>query len=488
MDLKNLSAAVNQIAEERGLKPEQIIKAIEAALASAYKKEYGNSRAEIIRAKFDVETGDIKFWRVKIAVDPAKIKIESEEDQAASQPAQAQPKKEEDEEGLIRYNPERHILLAEAKKYKPDVQPGDEIIFPLESHSEFGRIAAQTAKQVILQNIREEERQSIKAEFKDKEGQVISGVIQRFERGYVYVDLGRAVGVMFQNESIPGEHYRPGQRMRFYVLAVQDEDRRKPGIILSRAHPEFVAKLFEMEVPEIAEGIVEIKKIAREPGSRTKIAVVSNQDSIDPVGSLIGQRGSRIMAVTNELGNEKIDVVEWSDDPKKFIANALSPAKVKLVEIKPRREALVLVPEDQLSLAIGRGGQNVRLTAKLTGWKIDVRSQSNPDEVQEGGIAAFEAEETALEGNQTDTADNLSASEFLEESAGDNSQPEKKDAASEDSPEKPQPEPEQAPELEETEPEELEETEPEELELEETEPEELEPEPEPKKPETENKN
>jgi N utilization substance protein A len=177
--------------------------------------------------------------------------------------------------------------------------------------------------------------------------------------------------------------------MRFYVLAVQD-DARRPGIILSRSHPNLVAKLFELEVPEIAEGTVEIKEIAREPGSRTKIAVASKEDGVDPVGSAVGQRGTRVMAVTNELGNEKIDIIEWSDDPSKFIGNSISPAKAKLVEVLERREARVLVSEDQLSLAIGKGGQNVRLAAKLTGWKIDVRSQSNPDEVQEGGVASIE--------------------------------------------------------------------------------------------------
>jgi N utilization substance protein A len=197
---------------------------------------------------------------------------------------------------------------------------------------------------------------------------------------------------MYSNESIPGEHYKSGDRMRFYILAVQD-DSKGPGVILSRANPNFIVKLFELEVPEIADKIVVIKNIAREPGLRTKIAVYSNDPSIDAVGATVGQRGTRVMAVTNELGNEKIDVVEWSDDPQKFITNALSPAKIKMIEILPKREAKVIVAEDQLSLAIGRGGQNVRLAAKLTGWKIDVRSQSNPETIQEGGIAS--AEETA---------------------------------------------------------------------------------------------
>jgi len=276
--------------------------------------------------------------------------------------------------------------LEEAKKIKSDAKVGDELEFKLEMHADFGRIAAQTAKQVVLQNLREAERASVREEFSGKEGEIVSGVIQRFERGNVYVDLGRVTALMFRNESIPGEHYRIGERMRFFVLAVQD-DARRPGIILSRSHPAFVSKLFAMEVPEIADGVVEIKGIAREAGSRTKIAVHSTQDGVDPVGSAVGQRGTRVMAVTNELGNEKIDIIEWSEDPAEYIGHSLSPAKVKQTEALPRREARVLVEEDQLSLAIGKGGQNVRLAAKLTGWKIDVRSQSRPDQVQEGGVA-----------------------------------------------------------------------------------------------------
>ncbi|HEY4525907.1 MAG TPA: transcription termination factor NusA, partial [Candidatus Paceibacterota bacterium] len=293
---------------------------------------------------------------------------------------------------LPRFNPERHILLKEAKEIKKNAELGEEMSFPLESHEEFGRIAAQAAKQAIFQRLRESERESILTEWKEKDGQIVSGVVQRFQRGNVYIDLGRAVGVMFANESIPGEHYRNGERLRFLVMAVQ-EDTRLPGIILSRSHPKFVAKLFEMEVPEVADGAVEIKMITREPGSRTKVAVVSHVDGVDPVGALVGQRGTRVMAVNNELGQEKIDIIEYSEDIEKFIGNSLSPAKTKSVEILDKREARVYVAEDQLSLAIGRGGQNVRLAAKLTGWKIDVRSQSRPEDVQEGGVAAIESDE-----------------------------------------------------------------------------------------------
>ncbi|MDI6820566.1 MAG: transcription termination factor NusA [Patescibacteria group bacterium] len=391
MDLKALSSAIEQIAAEKGIEGEQVLGAIEAAIGAAYKREY-RKRSEIIKCKFDLKTGFLKFWQVKTVVDPKEVRIIDPNEEISKEA----PK--EGEDVLPRYNPDRHIFIEEAKIIKPDAQIGEELEFPLETHEDFGRIAAQTAKQVILQNLREAERMSVKEEYADKEGEVVSGVIQRFDRGNVYIDLGRAIGIMFHNESIPGEHYRVGERLRFYVFAVQD-DARRPGIVLSRSHPKFISKLFAMEVPEIADGAVEIKQIAREPGSRSKIAVLSKMEGIDPVGSAVGQRGTRVMAVTNELGNEKIDIIEWSDDPAKFIGNSLSPAKVKLVEVLPRREARVLVAEDQLSLAIGKGGQNVRLAAKLTGWKIDVRSQSRPEEVQEDGVAVADIveEKPALE-------------------------------------------------------------------------------------------
>lgn len=386
MDLKQLAIAAEQIAAEKGISADKVLGAIEAAIAAAYKKEY-RKRSEIIRAKFNLKTGEVEFYQVKIVVDPSQVRVvsETEEEERGVMTS-------DESEELPRYNPDRHIFLEEARKIKSDAQVDEEIESQLEVHSDFGRIAAQTAKQVILQNIREAERSSIKDEFADKEGTIVSGVVQRFDRGNVFVNLGRAVGIMYPNESIPGEHYRVGDRMRFYILAVQD-DARRPGIVLSRSHPNFVAKLFELEVPEIADGTVEIKEIAREAGSRTKIAVASKEEGVDPVGSAVGQRGTRVMAVTNELGNEKIDIIEWSEDPAKFIGNAVSPAKAKMVEVLERREARVLVSEDQLSLAIGKGGQNVRLAAKLTGWKIDVRSQSNPDEVLEGGVASAEEAE-----------------------------------------------------------------------------------------------
>lgn len=415
LNLKDLAKALKQVAEEKGLTPEAVLDAIETSIAAAYKREY-SERGAIVKCKLDMKTGELKFWQVKAVVDETMVRVveEKTEEEKAAEEAEAKKsgkpiereieKMEEDtgEPKLPRYNADRHIFLEEAKKIKPDAKLEEELVFPLETHEDFGRIAAQTAKQVILQKLRESERDSILGEWRDKEGTIVSGLVQRFERGHVYIDLGRTIGVMFANESIPGEHYRAGERLRFFVLAVQ-EDTRLPSIVLSRSHPRFVSELFKMEVPELADGVVEVKAIAREPGNRTKLAVISKEEGVDPVGALVGQRGTRVMAVNNELGNEKIDIAEWSEEPEKFISNALSPAKVEAVEILPRREARVYVPEDQLSLAIGKGGQNVRLAAKLTGWKIDVRSQTRPEEVQEGGVAGVVPVEGAGGGEEDKT-------------------------------------------------------------------------------------
>jgi transcription termination/antitermination protein NusA len=418
MDLKTLRRAIDQIAEEKGIDPKKILEAIESSIAAAYKKEY-EKKGEIIRAKFDIKTGAHKFWQIKTVVDETTVRIPDEETDVTSPVTEGENEaplsrgKEQsfgdDEQLLPRYNPDRHILLADAKKKKKDAALGDEIEYPLEPQEDFGRIAAQTAKQVILQKLRDAERESVLEEFKNREGEIISGIVQRFDRGNVTVELGRATGILFQTETVPGEHYKPGDRMKFYVLAIQEES-RIPGIILSRAHPKFVSQLFALEVPEIGDGTVEIKAIAREPGNRTKIAVHSGTEGVDPVGACVGQRGTRVMAVSNELGQEKVDIIEWSEDPAKFIASALSPAEVKNVEILPRREARVFINEDQLSLAIGKGGQNVRLAARLTGWKIDVRSTAKPEEVQAEGVAELTSNNETLKSQEgvvkNDTAEN----------------------------------------------------------------------------------
>jgi len=288
---------------------------------------------------------------------------------------QAETEGAEGEELKMKYSPEKHILLSEAKEIDAKLKVGDELITALETKTDFGRIAAQTAKQVIIQKLREVEREVIFEEFKKKEGEVISGVVQRREGPMVFVDLGKTNGLLIPVEQLFTDNYKIGQRFRFFILKVE-ETNRGPVVLLSRTHPRLIYKLFEFEVPEIETGSVEIKGIAREAGSRSKIAVFSKEEGVDPIGSLVGQKGVRVQTVINELSGEKIDIIEWSDSPVEFINNALSPAKVSAVKIldEHRQHALAEVKEDQFSLAIGKKGQNVRLAAKLTGWKIDVRS------------------------------------------------------------------------------------------------------------------
>lgn len=366
--LGEFGSAIMQIAEEKGIPKAIVIETIEAALAAAYKKDYGK-RGQRIHAKFSEVSGDAKFFLVKDVVDEtlrefvegneSENEIDTEEEIL-------------DEEKLPRYNPERDILLDEAKKIKKDAKIGDVIELELEPQNEYGRVAAQTAKQVIIQRIREAERDSMFAEYKGKEGEVVSGAVQRIEGRNAYIDLGKSTGVLFPSEQVQGEHLRIGQRVKVYLYKVES-DPKGPGITLSRVHPDMVRKLFELEVPEIFSGTVEIKSIAREAGSRTKIAVYSAEEGIDPIGSCVGQKGTRVQAIIEELGGEKIDIIEWNEKPEKYIAAAISPAKVLKVELnEERKEAKITVPEDQLSLAIGKQGQNVRLAAKLTGWKIDV--------------------------------------------------------------------------------------------------------------------
>ncbi len=378
MDLKSFTQAIQQIADEKGIPREKILETIEMALAAAFKRDYGK-RGQIIRAKMDPETGTVTMTQIKIVVDESMIRPEEEdtgEQGAGSAAAEAEEDAIGSEEKKVRFNPEKHLMLEDARRIKPDVAPGDELSFPAEYPvgAEHGRIAAQTAKQVILQRIREAERAAVFDEYKDKEGEVLSGLVQRIEGRNVYIDIGRTAGVLPPEEQVPGERYRVGERLKVLVALVE-KNPRGPGVFLSRSHPRLLKKLFELEVPEIASGVVEIKALAREPGSRSKVAVVSHDQAIDPVGSLVGQKGIRVSTVIQEIGGEKIDIIEWADNPKELIKNSLSPAKVIGVELdERRREATVTVPEEQLSLAIGKRGQNVRLAAKLTGWKIDVRS------------------------------------------------------------------------------------------------------------------
>ncbi len=367
-DLKVIHSVLDQLEEERGIPKEKILDAIEAALATAYRKDYGK-KGQIVRAKFDLNSGKTEFYQVKIVVDEKDIVIPNEDGTLPDM-----PELKDGEEEKIIFNPEHHILLNDARKIKKDAQIDEEVVFPLEMKDDYGRIASQTAKQVIIQKIREAEKISVLGEFGKREGEIVSGTVQRIERGNIFVDMGRASGILPYEEQIPGERYRQGERIRAYLYRVEETPR---GIFLrlSRSHPKFLIKLFETEAPEIAAGTVEIKAVAREAGSRTKIAVHSNDGHIDPVGSLVGQRGVRVSTVMSELGGEKIDIIEWASDQKQFIEDALSPAKVLSVTInEAEKTAQVQVSEDQQSLAIGKGGQNVRLAAKLTGWRIDIQS------------------------------------------------------------------------------------------------------------------
>ena len=406
MDLKSFAAAIVQIAEEKGIPKERVVESIEAAIAAAYKKEYGK-KGQIIKAKLSPETGQVDFWQIKIVVSEDMIYSEKELEELKEKgefPLQQEDLETrsvsqvtgEEEHKKMRFNPEKHIMLDEAKKTNPKIKTGEELKISLEARQDFGRIAAQTAKQVILQKIREAERDTILSEYKSKEGELVSGTVQRIEGKNVYIDIGKTFGFLAREEQVPGEFYRPGQRLRVYILKVE-ETPKGPVVFLSRAYPKIVSKLFELEVPEISQEQVAIKAIAREAGSRTKIAVQSLQDGIDAIGSAVGQRGTRVMAVINELGGEKIDIIEFSEDPEKFIANALSPAKVVDVKIMPKNKALCFVPQDQLSLAIGKEGQNVRLAAKLTGWKIDVKAAESGGEATETGEEVARTEGSEIE-------------------------------------------------------------------------------------------
>jgi len=431
-DLKVIHSVLGEMEEERGVSREKMMDAIEQALATAYKKEYGK-RGQIIRASFDLDSGGTNFEQLKTVVDESMLKPaleDGEEPEKVEEPAHDHRNhrghQEEEEEvstdGKVRFDPEKHIMIDNAKLIKKDVQLAEQLVFPLESKDDFGRIAAQTAKQVIIQKIREAEKESALSEFGQKEGDIIMGHAQRFERGNLYVDLGRVTAVMPYDEQIPGERFRPGERVRAILLKVDDTSR---GIFLklSRAHADFLEGLFAVETPELQSGAVEIKAIAREAGARSKVAVYANDEHLDPVGSLVGQRGVRVSTVMSELGGEKIDIIEWSEDPITFIEDALSPAQVISVTIEKeptnddgaednRGHAIVEVAADQQSLAIGRGGQNVRLAAKLTGWKLDIISNQGEElaEAEADGAVDIVAPVTTEVGADIDALESEDAS------------------------------------------------------------------------------
>ncbi len=386
-DLKVINSVLSELEEVRGIPREKIIEAIEAALATAYKKEYGK-KGQVIRATFDVKTGETNFFQVKTVVDNSRVIFE--DDPSFAEATEGKSRKDDlssealAEEERVVFDAEKHILIDDAKKIKRNTELDEEIIFPIESKGDYGRIAAQTAKQVIMQKIREAEKVSVLGEFGKREGDIVSGTVQRIERGNMYIDMGRATGLLPYEEQIPGERFNQGERVRAYLYRVEESPR---GVFLrlSRSHPKFLEKLFEAEAPEIANGTVVIKAVAREAGYRSKIAAQAVDSHIDPVGAMVGQRGVRVSTVMSEVRGEKIDVIEWNEDPKEFIKESLQPAKIEKIEInEEEKSALVYVLEDQQSLAIGKGGQNVRLAAKLTGWKIDIQSvKTNSEEETE---------------------------------------------------------------------------------------------------------
>lgn len=383
INVKQLENLINQIVEERDLGEEQIREILLSALAAAYKKDYRH-KDEKVEGRLDPTGKKIEFYLVKTVVDEKDIENQN-----------------------IKFNSYRHILLSEARKLNENIQPGQEIFTPLEYKDNFSRVAAQTAKQIIQQKIRELTKENTYNEFKGREGKIISGIIQRVDQKTIYVDLGKALGIMFRTEALPGEFYRVGNRMKFYVYGVE---KKSSGVevYLSRAHPLFLPAIFIFEIPEINEGIIEIKGVARFPGIRSKLAVKSNVQGIDPIGACIGPKGARVLSISNELNGEKIDIIEYSDDPLQYVINSLAPAKVISGEILPKRTIKVYVTEDQLPVALGKNGQNIKLASKLTGWRIDVRLVEEPEKEIEGGIV----DET--EAAEEETKD-LPASESLEQ-------------------------------------------------------------------------
>ncbi len=432
--MSEISSAIRQICEEKGLSYEAVIQTIESALAAAYRKDYGEKNQNI-KVEYDPETNGSKVFDIKTVVEdvPEEELAAIEAEEAGTAPvADAKHSKtpiapvevvasasegEVVEEEKRRFNPKTEIQISDAQAIDKKYKLGDEIKTELETHDEYGRMAAQTAKQVIIQRLREAERDMVFGEFKDKEKEVLTGFVQRREGRVVLVDLGKATGVVPAEEQVRGERYNPGERLKFYVKEVKITP-RGPEIVLSRTSDEILKKVFYLEIPEVSNGLVEIRAVAREAGSRAKVAVSAENDNIDPIGSCVGQRGSRIQTIIRELGGEKIDIIEYSEDVETFIANALAPSKVENVRLIPEeRQAYITVKDDQLSLAIGKDGQNVRLAAHLTGWKIDIAGDGTgtPKEVATEGTAL----ETAVvnETSEEPTTENSEAvSEVTEES------------------------------------------------------------------------
>ena len=383
----NLNEVFEELEREKGISKDVVISSLCDAMVAAYKKHLRIKEVENVEAYLDEQSGEIGIFKGKTVVDSVE-------------------------------DPDNEISLAEAKEIDESVELGDEVKLEV-TPDQFGRIAAQAANQVLTQRIREAERNLVLNEFLEKKGTLITGIIQKVDdRRNVIVNIGKTDAVMPRKEQIPGEYYKPGNRIRVFVLNVK-ETTRLPQVIVSHGHAEIVRELFELEVPEIEDGIVEIKSISREAGYRTKIAVWSNDPEVDSVGACIGPRGSRIQTIVSELKNEKIDIVRYSEDPVEYIVNALSPARVVSVDIMAddeyNHEALVVVPDDQLSLAIGREGQNVRLAHKLTGWKIDIKSVSQMEQAENQNVNNYEYEEQADDAESEVDSNPVDSEELQEE-------------------------------------------------------------------------
>src|SRR3989338_799985 len=401
--MSDITNAIKQVCEEKNLSYEAVLETIESALAAAYRKDFGEKNQNI-KVEFDPETAKSKVYDVKTVVEdlPEEIVVDetTADEELRTQNSKLKTNEEnkevkteeagvaEPEEEVRRFNPKTELQLKDAKLIKKTAKIGDVIKTKLTVPDAYGRMAAQTAKQVIIQKLREAERDMIFSEFKNKEHEVVAGVVQRREGRVVLVDLGKAVGVLPFEDQIMGETYRPGDRLKVYVKYVGVTP-RGPEILLSRTSEEILRKVFYLEIPEISNGLVEIKAVAREAGNRSKVAVAATGENVDPIGSCVGQRGSRIQTIISELGGEKIDIIEYDEDIAKFIAHALAPARVLTVELnQAEKRAVVKVVEDQLSLAIGREGQNVRLAAMLTCWKLDIvgeKAEKESKQTADGG-------------------------------------------------------------------------------------------------------
>jgi len=419
---KEFISAIEQIEKSKGISKDIIFEAIESALISAYKKNYGSNQN--VRVDIDGETGDIRVYTVMDIVE----EIEDESTQ---------------------------ITLEEALEIDPNFELGDEVFYQVTTE-EFGRIAAQTAKQVVVQRIREAERGIIFDDYVEKQGEVVTGTIQRKSGDTIFVNMGRTEGILSAKEQVPGERFEVNDRIKVYIMDVK-KTTKGPQIFLSRSHPGLVKRLFELEVPEIEDGVVEIKSIAREAGSRTKMAVYTEDENVDPVGACVGSRGSRVQNIVDELFNEKIDIITWSEEPGTLISNVLSPAKVEEVMIEDEEKvATVIVPDYQLSLAIGKSGQNVRLAAKLCGWKIDIKShtqyygddEENDEEYEDNEEISEDTYESASEEEISEAQEEMTEADSetepdneegktqaeTEEAAEEETQAETEEAAEEETP------------------------------------------------------